>query len=96
MQVKFMQDRIGEQFSGVISGVVERGVYIELSGNKCEGMVRPPELPGDLYIYDERNYSFVGQKTKTVFQLGDRVTIEVKSADPIKRHLDFALLGHDE
>ena len=96
MQVKFMQDRIGEQFSGVISGVVERGVYIELSGNKCEGMVRPPELPGDFYIYDERNYSFVGQKTKTVFQLGDRVTIEVKSADPIKRHLDFALLGHDE
>lgn len=94
MQVVFMQDHIDEEFPGVISGVVERGIYIELEENKCEGMARPAEIHGDFFVYDERNYAFIGQKTKKVYQLGDRVTVQVKSADPIKRHLDFILLGH--
>jgi ribonuclease R/exosome complex exonuclease DIS3/RRP44 len=96
MQVKYMQERIGETFTGVVSGVVERGLYIELEGNKCEGMARPQDIPGDYYVFDERNYAFVGQKTKKNIQLGDRVTIKVTAADPIKRHLDFNILGHVE
>lgn len=96
MQVKYMEDRIGEQFVGVISGVVERGIYVEIEGNKCEGMIRPQYFPGDYFYFDERNYSFVGRKNKTVYQLGDRVRIEVDAADPIKRHLDFTLIGHEE
>jgi ribonuclease R/exosome complex exonuclease DIS3/RRP44 len=96
MQVKYMQERIGETFTGVISGVVERGLYVELEGNKCEGMARVQDIPGDFYIFDERNYAFVGKKTKKSRQLGDRVMIKVIAADPIKRHLDFNILGHVE
>jgi ribonuclease R/exosome complex exonuclease DIS3/RRP44 len=96
MQVKYMQERIGEIFTGVVSGVVERGLYVELEANKCEGMARPQDIPGDFYIFDERNYAFVGKKTKQTIQLGDRVTIKVTAADPIKRHLDFNILGHIE
>ena len=96
MQVKYMQNQIGEKFTGVVSGVVERGLYVELEGNKCEGMARPQDIPGDYYVFDERNYAFVGQKTKKTIQLGDRVTIKVTAADPIKRHLDFKILGHTE
>ncbi len=93
MQVKFMEQRIGEKFTGVISGVVERGLYVEVDGNKCEGMVRPQDIPEDYFIYDEMNYAFVGEKTKKKYQLGDRVLVLVESADPIKRHLDFLLIG---
>jgi ribonuclease R/exosome complex exonuclease DIS3/RRP44 len=96
MQVKFMQDRIGEKFTGIVSGVVERGLYVEIEGNKCEGMARPQDIPGDFYVFDERNYAFVGKKSKTTIQLGDRVHIKVTAADPIKRHLDFNILGHVE
>lgn len=96
MQVKYMEEHIGEEFVGVISGVVERGIYVELEGNKCEGMVRPQDFPNDFYVYDERNYAFVGEKTKETYQLGDRVRIQVEAADPIKRHLDFLLIGHEE
>lgn len=96
MQVKYMEERIGQEFTGVISGVVERGIYIEIEENKCEGMARPQDISGDYYSYNERDYSFVGEKTKTVFQLGDRVLIEVTAADPIKRHLDFLLLRQAE
>ena len=96
MQVKYMQAHIGETFTGIVSGVVERGLYVELEGNKCEGMARPQDIPGDFYVFDERNYAFVGEKTKKAIQLGDRVTIKVTAADPIKRHLDFNILGHVE
>ena len=96
MQVKYMQERIGQKFTGIVSGAVERGLYVELEGNKCEGMARPQDIPGDFYVFDERNYAFVGQKTKKSIQLGDRVMIKVTAADPIKRHLDFNILGHVE
>ena len=96
MQVKYMEQRIGEQFTGVISGVVERGMYVEIVGNKCEGMVRPQDIPNDYYVFDEMNYAFVGEKTKVTYQLGDKVLVQVEAADPIKRHLDFLLIGHTE
>jgi ribonuclease R/exosome complex exonuclease DIS3/RRP44 len=59
-------------------------------------MARVQDIPGDFYIFDERNYAFVGKKTKKSIQLGDRVMIKVIAADPIKRHLDFNILGHVE
>ena len=96
MQVKSMKGRIGETFTCVITGVGGRGLYVELEGNKCEGMGRPQDIPGDFYIFDERNYAFVGKKTKKSIQLGDRVMIKVIAADSIKRHLDFNILGHVE
>lgn len=92
MQIKFMEDKVGEHFLGVISGVTERGIYVEIIENKCEGMVRIKDIPGDYFYFDERNYSLVGDRTKTVYQLGDEVTVEVAKADLLKRHLDFHLL----
>ena len=96
MQVKYMQKHIGEKFTGVVSGVVERGLYVELEENKCEGMAYPQDIPNDYFIFDDRNYAFVGKKTKKIIQLGDSVMIKVTGADPIKRHLDFRILGHTQ
>ena len=92
MQIKFMQNKIGESFNGIISGVSDWGIYVELEENKCEGMVRVKDIKGDYYIFDADSYSLVGEKNKHRYQLGDSVTIKVKNADLIKRHLDFILI----
>ncbi|MDG1965552.1 MAG: ribonuclease R [Flavobacteriaceae bacterium] len=91
MQVKFMEDKIEQSFEGVISGVTERGMYVELMANKCEGMVKISEIKGDYFIYDEQSHSLIGDRTKRIYQLGDSVFIIVKKADLIKRQLDFIL-----
>lgn len=93
MQIKFMQDHNDEQFLGVISGVTEWGIYVEIIANKCEGMVRLRDIREDHYDFDEENYAIVGRKTKKVYQLGDEVYVRVKNADLVKRHLDFNLIG---
>ncbi|MCP1995185.1 ribonuclease R [Flavobacterium sp. HSC-61S13] len=89
MQVKFMQDQKGKEFVGVISGVTEWGIYVELVDNKCEGMVRIREIKDDYYIFDDKQYALVGQSTNNVIQLGDEVIVTVKNADLIKKQLDF-------
>ena len=91
MQVVFMEKHVGETFSGVISGVTDRGIFVELNENKCEGMIRVVDIEGDYYIYMETEYALIGQRTKRRFQLGDPIQIKVKKADVIKRHLDFVL-----
>lgn len=96
MQIKFMQDHQDQEFVGVISGVTEWGVYVEIIENKCEGMVRISDIKGDYYIFDEKEYAIVGERTKKTYQLGDEVVVMVKNTDLIKRHLDFALLGKHE
>lgn len=96
MQIKFMQDHQDQEFVGVISGVTEWGVYVEIIENKCEGMVRISDIKGDYYIFDEKQYAIVGERTKKIYQLGDEVLVMVKNTDLIKRHLDFALLGKHE
>jgi ribonuclease R/exosome complex exonuclease DIS3/RRP44 len=93
MQIKFMQDHIDQEFIGVISGVTEWGIYVEIIENKCEGMVRIRDIKGDYYIFDERQYALVGERTGNTYQLGDEVVVMVKETDLVKRHLDFALLG---
>ena len=92
MQIKFMQNHKNKSYKGVISGVTEWGVYVEILENKCEGMVRVKDIKGDYYIFDADSYSLVGEKNKHRYQLGDSVTIKVKNADLIKRHLDFILI----
>ncbi len=96
MQIKFMQDHQDQEFVGVISGVTEWGMYVEIIENKCEGMVRIRDIKGDYYIFDEKNYAIVGERTKKTYTLGDEVVVMVKNTDLIKRHLDFALIGKNE
>ena len=93
MQIKFMQDHKDEEFLGVISGVTEWGIYVEIIANKCEGMVRIREIKDDYYVFDEKQYALVGETTKNLYQLGDEVIVKVKNADLVKRHLDFELIG---
>ncbi len=93
MQIKFMEDHQDQEFVGVISGVTEWGLYVEIIENKCEGMVRIRDIKDDYYTFDEKEYAIVGEKTKKTYQLGDEVVVMVKSTDLIKRHLDFSLIG---
>jgi len=90
-QVEFMQDKIGEEFPGVISGVTDWGIYVELE-NKCEGMVSVNTLDDDFYIFDEKNYCLVGRHTHRIFQLGDEVKVEIAKANLEKKQLDFRLV----
>jgi len=94
MQVKYMQDHQDEEFLGVISGVTEWGIYIEIIANKCEGMVRNQDMRDDHYVFNQEEYAVIGQKKNTVYQLGDEVYVKVKNADLVKKHLDFIMIGH--
>ena len=96
MQIKFMENHIGEEFDGVISGVTDRGIYVEIIENKCEGMVRIKDVPGDYYFFDDRNHALIGERTKKIYQLGDLVKVTVAKADLIKRHLDFTMVQEDQ
>jgi ribonuclease R/exosome complex exonuclease DIS3/RRP44 len=96
MQIKFMEDHKDQQFLGVISGVTEWGIYVEIIENKCEGMVRIRDIKDDYYNFDERQYAIVGERTKRMYQLGDEVYVMVKNTDLVKRHLDFSLIGKKE
>ncbi len=93
MQIKFMKDHENEHFLGVISGVTEWGIYVEIISNKCEGMVRLKDISDDHYVFDQDEYAVVGERSKKVYQLGDEVYVKVKNADLVKRHLDFTLIG---
>ena len=90
-QVEYMSDKIGKTFEGVISGVTEWGLYVELIENQCEGMVAIRELQEDFFEYDEVNYCIKGRRTGKVYMLGDKVTVEVAKADLRKKQLDYRL-----
>ena len=92
MQIKYMQDHQEEVFDGVITGVTEWGIYVEISANKCEGMVRIRDIKSDFYIFDEKQFAIVGQSTKHIYQLGDDVRVQVKKTDLERKHLDFNLI----
>ena len=92
MQVKYMQDHKDQEFTGVISGVTEWGIYVEIIENKCEGMVRIKDISSDYFIFDEKQYALIGQVTKTKYQLGDEVTVSVKNTDLVRKFLDFNLI----
>ncbi len=92
MQVVFMQNKIGEEYDGVISGITERGIYVEIIENKCEGLIRLKDMKGDFYIYNTENHSIFGRYTKQKYQLGDMLRIKVHNANVRKRFLDFLLV----
>ncbi|TGV03698.1 ribonuclease R family protein [Flavivirga rizhaonensis] len=96
MQIKFMQDHKDDEFVGVISGVTDWGIYVEIISNKCEGMVSVRDMKDDHYAFDQDQYAMVGRNTKTMYQLGDEVIVKVKNTDLVKKHLDFNLVGKNE
>jgi ribonuclease R len=96
MQVKYMQDHQDEEFLGVISGVTEWGIYVEIISNKCEGMLRIREIKDDYYTFDEKQYALVGATSDSILQLGDEIYVKVKNADLVKKQLDFHFLRRAE
>lgn len=91
-QVEFLADRLGQVYEGIISGVTEWGLYVELNENKCEGLVPVRDLADDYYDFDERNFCLVGRHTHIRYTLGDHVKVQVARANIEKRQVDFALL----
>jgi ribonuclease R len=91
-QAEYLQDKIGQVFDGLISGVSKWGLYVELKGNKCEGLVRYEDMPGDFYYLDEENFRVIGQESRRILQLGDEVKVRVKNVNLLKRQMDFELL----
>lgn len=92
-QVEFLQDKVGQKFNGVISGVTNFGLFVELEGTQCEGLVAMRDLNDDYYQFDEETYALVGQRTDRRFQLGDEVEVEVWRTNLVKKQIDFRLVG---
>jgi ribonuclease R len=90
-QVEFMSERLGQVFDGVISGVTEWGIYVELIENKCEGMVPIRDLDDDFYTLDDKNYCLVGRRFHKKYQLGDVITVKVARANLDRKQLDFTI-----
>ncbi|MDG1426720.1 MAG: ribonuclease R [Flavobacteriales bacterium] len=92
MQVKFLKNKVGKVYEGVISGVTEWGLYVEITANKCEGLVKISSIKNDHYIYNEKTYSITGYRTKKSYQLGQKVRIKIQRADLEKKQMDFVLV----
>jgi len=92
-QVEFLENKIGQEFEGVISGVTEWGIFVEIIENKCEGRVSMRDMKDDQYVFDEDNYRIVGRRTGRIYTLGDKVVIKVKRADLVKKQLDFEFVS---
>jgi ribonuclease R len=93
-QVEYIGAHIGEQFTGVVSGLTERGIYIEIEANKCEGMVRISDIPGDTFELDKENYRIVGRGSKRIIQFGDELQVIVTSANLLDRTIDMELVDN--
>jgi ribonuclease R len=91
-QAEYLENNIGKEYTGLISGVTEWGMYVEIIENKCEGMIRLRDITDDFYVWDEKNYCIIGQRKKKKYQLGDEVKISVKKVDLAKRQIDFTLV----
>lgn len=91
-QVEYMSKHLGEKFDGVISGITDWGIYVEINENRCEGMIPLHQLDDDHYIFNEKEYCLEGMRTKNKFQLGDQLKIKVNRVNLEKRQLDFTLL----
>ena len=91
-QAEYLSDKLGQVFPALISGVSKWGIYAEIEGNKCEGMIPIGSLKGDYYMLDEDNYQVIGRKTGKCYKLGSPVTIRVKGVDMLKKQIDFELV----
>ena len=92
MQVLYMRERVGQVFDGVISGVTQWGIFVEMTENKCEGLVRLSEVDDDYYTFDEANYAIIGEYSGRKLQLGDSVKVQVKEANLQKKQLDLKIV----
>jgi len=92
MQVKFLKNKIGDSFEGVVSGVTEWGLYVEIIENKCEGLVKVSSIKDDHYIFDEKKYALIGYHSKAIYQLGQKVKIKIQRADLERKQMDFILV----
>jgi ribonuclease R len=92
-QMEFMQDKLGDQFEGLISGVVPFGFFVRLDNSLAEGLVRVSSLGDDYYIFDERGRRWVGRRTKRIYKLGDRLKVQVVRVDKEQKEIDFVLAG---
>ncbi len=95
-QVEFLQDKIGEEFDGVISGVSEWGIYVEILSGMCEGMIKMRDMEDDFYTFDPDNYAAVGKKYGDTYRMGDSVRIRILRADLLKKQLDFGLIPNED
>lgn len=89
MQTKYLEDKVGQEFNGIITGVTEWGVFVELTETKCEGMIRMRDFKDDYYRFDERSHSIEGERNGKVFQLGDAIMVRLKGVDTEKKQIDF-------
>lgn len=96
MQVKFIHQYENEEFTGIITGVTDFGMFVEMNDNRCEGMVRLRDMQGDYFYFDQENYAVIGKRSKTAYQLGDEVVVKVKKADLVKRNIDLELISSTE
>jgi ribonuclease R len=94
-QVEFMQDKIGREFDGLVSGLTEWGIYVEIVDNKCEGMISIRSITDDFYEFDEEEYRIIGRHSGRRFEIGDAVRIEVVNANLSRRQLDYKLVEFD-
>jgi len=91
-QVQYLQDKIGQTYEGIVSGMNDYGIFVELTENKCEGMIRLREIEDDYYYFDSKEFSVKGSRRGKEFNIGDKVSIIIKKADLIKKQLDFKLV----
>ena len=92
MQVNFLKNNIGSIYSGVISGVTDWGIYVEITENMCEGLVKVSSMKGDHFVFNQKNQCLEGCQTKKTYQIGQKVKIKIVSADLEKKQLDFILV----
>ena len=92
MQVKFMEDKVGQDFIGVISGVADYGFWVEIPENGAEGMIKLRDLMDDSYFHDPKAHSIVGTKSGKTYRLGDEIKIQVVKANLIQKQLDFKIV----
>ena len=91
-QVEYLSKHIGEEFMGVISGVIERGIFVTLNDIFCEGMIRVGDLKRDYFHYEQRSHSLLGRRSGVRYQLGDVIVVKVDAVNPVKRQIDFVLV----
>ncbi|MEG0949508.1 MAG: ribonuclease R [Bacteroidales bacterium] len=95
-QVEFLSERLGQVYDGVISGVTEWGLYVEINENKCEGMVPIRDLDDDYYVFDDKNYCLLGKRNGGIYRLGDPIKIQVARTNMERKIIDFALVKEDK
>ena len=95
-QAEYLSDKLGQVFPALISGVSKWGIYAEIEGNKCEGMIPIGSLKDDYYMLDEDNYQVIGRRHGRTYKLGYPVHIRVRHVDLLKKQIDFELVEEDD